>query len=112
MDKLKQEQHDPIHLICGKAHQLFDRSTSKLELHTKKGKLKLNQIFNDAKVKRIYVYWPSSVRIEKNFAQGLERAASVHAFKTDGKVFLDVDQPRSVNNIIFFPEICLKVILA
>ena len=71
--------------------------------HTQKGKLNLNQIFNDAKVKRIYVYWPSSVRIEKNFAQGLEHAASVHAFKTDGKVFLDVDQPRSVNNIIFFP---------
>ena len=32
-------------------------------------------------------------RIEKNFARGLECAASVSAFKTEGKVFLDTDRP-------------------
>ena len=33
-------------------------------------------------------------RIEKNFARGLELcAASVSAFKTEGKVFLDTDRP-------------------
>ena len=33
----------------------------------------------------------------------------VPAFKAEGKVFLDTDRPRLVNNI-FPPEICLKVI--
>ena len=66
MDKLKQEQHDP------KAHQLFDRSMSKLEIHTQKGKLKLIKFSMTQRSKVIYVYWPSLVRIEKNFAQGLE----------------------------------------
>ena len=39
------------------------------------------------------------VHIEKNFAQGLEYAALVCAFNTKGKVFLDMDRPRTVNNI-------------
>ena len=29
--------------------------------------------------------------------------AEVRAFKTKGKVFLDMDQPRLVNNIYFLP---------
>ena len=45
------------------------------------------------------------VRIKKNFAQGLECTG-----RGQGKVFLDTDRARPVNNIFFFSETYFKVV--
>ena len=42
------------------------------------------------------------VRIEKNFARGLECTDQAASARTEGKVFLDTDRPRPGNNIFIF----------
>ena len=55
----------------------------------------------------LFTLW--EVRIEKNFARGLECTdrprlqAMVHALRSEGKVFLYTDRPRLVNNLFIFP---------
>ena len=59
---------------------------------------KLTQPYN-----KYVLFTDWEVRVQKNCALGLEYAASVRTFKTEGTVFLYIrTDPKPVNNIFFF----------